>query len=656
MGKDWCKKTLIFFVVALLVVASCTFVQPVQAVSNEPYYLQSIVNDNKFVGARMYGNYFANDNLTNVDGIYMAMGVPVSVEIYTSDKLPIDSKLDFSQQNPTIAQLKEIFARINDIIVEIDNLTNPMYNGQNGLPQSDVFKYNNATTGQEVEISSDTYTMLQLAQQCYLQTDGLFNPCAYRLVDLWGFSSRVFTYSLTTGCYAQPYDRAFVEGGGYQLPTDNYVQAFSDEQFVSFAPTSVVLEERNSKFYVTKNVNPAVVEQDGITHTYHQWLDLGGVAKGYVADLVAQFLESMGLTNYYISVGDSSVRMGKFLQDKEHLIVQQDAFNPAYSALGYNFTDVGLACSGKYLRNYMVDGVVYNHIINPKTGGPSNGVVEGVLVATDGHNYTATITDCYATALSIMDEQQVVDYINNNPTVLVSALCKNVKGQQIILSNLDKNSVYTNKTTFDSYAWALEKSNGQLVINENAVAPSSRNIGPIIAIVVGCVIIVAAVVIVLLHFVKKRKNILVAQARKSSPFMRADITLYFILVLAVVLLLVGVMPEQTAVVQVEIHDMQTDQLLFVYNVNKDSIYTNEQNGWTVTTERQNNLLTVTIAKEIDGQTHFNKIQIDISNNTSVQMVSSLCGRHQECVKTFHPITMGGGTIVCSPNSIKVVTK
>ena len=138
--------------------------------------------------------------------------------------------------------------------------------------------------------------------------------------------------------------------------------------------------------------------------------------------------------------------------------------------------------------------------------------------------------------------------------------------------------------------------------------------------------------------------------------MRADITLYFILVLVVVLLLVGVMPEQTAVVQIEIHDMQTDQLLFVYNVNKDSIYTNEQNGWTVTTERQNNLLTVTIAKEIDGQTHFNKIQIDISNNTTVQMVSSLCGRHQECVKTFHPITMGGGTIVCSPNNIKVVTK
>ncbi len=652
------RKKLIFFVVALLIVASCVFVHPAQAQEQQQYYLQSISSNNKFVGARMFGNYFANDSLLNVEGIYSTMGISVVVEIYSSPALEINSKLNFSEQTETVTKLKEIFAQADKIATTIDNLTNPMYNGQNQLPTSDVYKYNNATFGQVVEISYHTHKMLQLAQQCYLQTDGLFNPCAYRLVDLWGFSSRVFTYGLTSGVYSQPYDRQFVDGGGYALPSQEYIQAFCNQDFVSFDPTSVALTEQDGKYYVTKNVAPAVVEENGQLQEYQQWLDLGGVAKGYVADLIAQLLEENGLARYYVSIGESSVRMGEDLEEDGHLIVQQDAFNPSYSAVGYTFADVGLACSGKYLRNYKVDGVLYNHIINPKTGAPSNAMAEGVLVAIEDGGYSATVTDCYATALSNMDEQQLVQFINNNPSLTISALCKNQKGQQTIVSTTEKSTIYTKNTTFNNYAWALEKNGDEFYLNNNAVAPSAKNNGPTIAIIVGSAVVACAVVIVFVYFVKSKKgngSNAVLQAKKQKPFVSGDVGLYMILAIVVVILLVAVTPQKTAVKQVEVYDMQTDQLIFTYDISKDKIYVHQQNGWTILTDRQQNTLTVTFSKKLDGQMHFNILQIDISNNSVVQMADSLCGRHQECVKTFEPITRAGGTIVCSPNNLKVVT-
>lgn len=656
MKKLLCKKNIILFALTLLVVASCAFVCPAHAQQDEGYTIQSIANGNEFVGARMFGNYFAHQNLVNVEGIYMSMGVPVSVEIYTSEELPIDSRLDFSKPNATTAKLSEIFGQVDDIVNEIDELTNPMYNGQNGLPQSDVFKYNNATAGQTLEISQHTFTMLTLAQQCYEQTNGLFNPCTYRLVDLWGFSSRIFTYGLTGGTYGQPYDRQFTQGGGYALPCQEYIEAFSQKDFVSFASSSVQLSQSNGKYYVTKNVSPVVVDINGQQYSFDQWLDLGGVAKGYVADLVAQLLEQYGLEGYFVSIGDSSIRLGKSLNDKDHLIVQQDPFNPSYSALGYNFSNVGLACSGKYLRNYTLDGVVYNHLIDASTAHPSKGCVEGVMVVVKDNDYTATLSDCYATALSLMDEWQVVDYLNKYPNVLVSALCKNQQGKQLVISNLDKDQIHTAKTTFQDYAWAVTNSNGQLVIDENAVAPTNKNIGPIVAIVIACIMVIALAVVVVIFFLQRQPlSQRIYQARTQKLFKHGDVALYVALALVVVVMAVAVTPQQTAIKQVEVYDIQSNQLLFVYDISKDSIYINQQNGWFISTDRQDNSLTVTLSKQFDGQMRFNKVQIDISNNSSVKMIDSLCGRHQQCVKVFEQISRAGGTIVCSPNNLKVVT-
>ena len=117
--------------------------------------------------------------------------------------------------------------------------------------------------------------------------DGAFNPAVYRLVDLWGFSSRIYS----NGDFGLPYDRPvtaqqFAENG-YPLPEQKYVTAFSQKDFVSFDEQAVELTQQDGKYYVTKNVSPVTV--DGVE--YQQWLDLGGIAKGYVVDGIKQLLQ-----------------------------------------------------------------------------------------------------------------------------------------------------------------------------------------------------------------------------------------------------------------------------------------------------------------------------------------------------------------------------
>ena len=55
---------------------------------------------------------------------------------------------------------------------------------------SDVARFNTLQFGEETAVSSDTAAMLKIAMLIHEQTDGLYDPTVYPLIDLWGFSPR----------------------------------------------------------------------------------------------------------------------------------------------------------------------------------------------------------------------------------------------------------------------------------------------------------------------------------------------------------------------------------------------------------------------------------------------------------------------------------
>ena len=68
--------------------------------------------------------------------------------------------------------------------------------------------------------------------------------------------------------------------------------------------------------------------------------------------------------------------------------------------------DCGVITSGGYERYFEEDGKIYHHILNPKTGKPSDSDLKSVsIVSKDG-----TLADALSTSLFIMGEKKAIEW------------------------------------------------------------------------------------------------------------------------------------------------------------------------------------------------------------------------------------------------------
>lgn len=151
-------------------------------------------------------------------------------------------------------------------------------------------------------------------------------------------------------------------------------------------------------------------------------LDVGAVAKGYATEIVARLLQSQGMTSGIISAGGSNVRLIGKPADPARETWAIGIQNPFVSMLipeGQSVdviqsNDTSIVTSGDYQRYYLVDGVVYHHLIDPDTLMPANhqravtivtpdsGLADYLSTAVfllpyeDGRKLVESLTDCEA--------------------------------------------------------------------------------------------------------------------------------------------------------------------------------------------------------------------------------------------------------------------
>lgn len=423
------------------------------------------------------------------------------------------------------------------------------------------------------------------------------------------------------------------------------------------------MSEQDGQYFVTKNVAPAVV--DGVQ--FDQWLDLGGIAKGYAVDLIKDYFVAQGIDRYYINAGTSSISMGyEWDGGKTNLAIAdsmaEDAMFFPTALLSVNLGPCSISTSGQYIRKYVADGVEYAHIIDADKGAPAQTGIVAVTVIASRDNFWATKGDCLTTAMTVMGRDGIVSFINGylkEQGVDVIVQYKTLDGQKQILTNMDP-SKFTAGANYDNYGMGLEKdADGNYFYVFDEVQTSASNV---LLIVLGCVLSAVVVALIVVHFAFHRKRTVtnVRNAKKDKPFKLADILVYM-LVLAViaVLFVTFVFNTNNAAMQtVNVVDEQTGETLFIYGIARDETYINENNSrnWKIQVTKTENGLTVRLEKDFDGEVRFNELTITLGKTASVKMTNSLCGFHQDCVRNFPEITRAGGVIVCSPNRLKVVTE
>uniref|UniRef100_UPI003080D7C8 FAD:protein FMN transferase n=1 Tax=Jutongia sp. TaxID=2944204 RepID=UPI003080D7C8 len=111
-------------------------------------------------------------------------------------------------------------------------------------------------------------------------------------------------------------------------------------------------------------------------------LDLGGIAKGYIADRLRDYLSQNGVTSAVIDLGGNILCLGgKSESDGFRIGIQQPFADRSETVSVVNIRDKSVVSSGIYERYIKAeDGTLYHHILNPKTGYPAESGLESVTI------------------------------------------------------------------------------------------------------------------------------------------------------------------------------------------------------------------------------------------------------------------------------------
>lgn len=218
---------------------------------------------------------------------------------------------------------------------------------------SDVWRLNHAQ-GERVPVSEETRAILSMAQEVSEASHGWFDVTIAPASALWDFKAEA---------PALPEAAALAEAA-----------ALVDYTQVTIAPAGVCLGEGQS-------------------------IDLGGIAKGYVADALVSFLADRGVTDALVNIGGNVKALGQNERRGPWQVAIQDPAGQYGSGVGVVSLPSGysLVTSGVYERGFDLDGVRYHHILDPHTGYPiQNGVASVSILAQSSLLADALSTACFA--------------------------------------------------------------------------------------------------------------------------------------------------------------------------------------------------------------------------------------------------------------------
>ncbi|MGC5325724.1 FAD:protein FMN transferase [Brevibacillus sp. SYSU BS000544] len=252
-------------------------------------------------------------------------------------------KHSFSSMNTTVEMYLESVAdgRESFVITEVNQLFSIIESQCSRFNQQSELSALNSSQGKVVQVSPALLQILQAAEKAYFQSEGIYNPGILRQLQMAGYNTS--------------FDEIQQSGPSSQRrevcnPVDKLPYQIID-------PEKRLVE---------------VIDQVGI--------DLGGIAKGWCVDHVSEFLSLHGC-GYINAGGDLRV----FGQRKESWkIGVEDPFQPNRDKAVVHLTKGAVATSSTWKRKWRVGNVSNHHLIDPRTGKPSDStIVSATIMAHD---------------------------------------------------------------------------------------------------------------------------------------------------------------------------------------------------------------------------------------------------------------------------------
>ena len=232
---------------------------------------------------------------------------------------------------------------------------------------SDVWRINHAN-GEPVEVSEDTIRILNCARTISELSDGAFDVTIAPASTLWNFTQ-----------------------------------------------DSPALPETEEIARAAALVDYTKLKLDGNTVTLPEgmMIDLGGIAKGYIADRIKEYLEERNVQYAILSFGGNIVAIGSSKPDGNAWKVGiQDIDRPTGEHMLVSLNRGGsTVTSGIYERGFDLDGVRYHHLLSPETGWPVQNELASVTIFSEN----SMEGDALSTAAFVLGTVKGLELIESLP-------------------------------------------------------------------------------------------------------------------------------------------------------------------------------------------------------------------------------------------------
>ena len=229
------------------------------------------------------------------------------------------------------------------------------------IPGSDIYHVNEDGSG---ILTGTSRELFECSLDVMDDTDGAFSPFLGTIIELWD-----------------------IGGGNTRVPSD---------------------EEVGSALEMTDpdltDYRGGIIELNGVR------IDLGGIAKGYALDRMAENCKENGVKSALIDFGGSIAAIGVKPDGGKWAVGIKDPNDEGNVIAMVKVSDAFVSTSGVYERFFVSGGKTYHHIFDPKTGYPADNGLAGVSVVSG----SGLLTDAMSTALFVMGPEKGLDYAERN--------------------------------------------------------------------------------------------------------------------------------------------------------------------------------------------------------------------------------------------------
>jgi thiamine biosynthesis lipoprotein len=223
-------------------------------------------------------------------------------------------------------------------------------------------------TGQGL-LPAEVLTVLQTAQTVATASDGAFDPTVLALTELWSFDT------------------------GGRLPGESEIEQARSK--VDFSKVSI---DSNGRVELGGGVR----------------FDLGGIAKGAVVDLTADYLTEQGYEDFLIDAGGDILVSGlKQGRTPWRIAIRHPRDSQAVAGVlsfGQKGKRIAVVTSGDYERYFELEGVRYHHILDARSGYPARELVSVTVLAP-----TCALADALSTAVFVVGPEEGLKLLRRFP-------------------------------------------------------------------------------------------------------------------------------------------------------------------------------------------------------------------------------------------------